>query len=200
MNKTISNKTIETLTDRAIYKMAEEENIEFGVALKNISEDKLKELTGKSRSKKPILRTWVWQAASIAAVVAFAVVSVIKVQQKSNDTILQVQRDSNYAIDNTLVAYNYVPAFSKDGEELVDIYAMNDNELRDYLPKLQKGYEDAPSDDIQECQDSGMRLAMAYLKLHQREKTITLLNELKKRFNFDEDFVGKCNKIINLLK
>lgn len=200
MNKTISNKTIERLADSAIYKMAEEENLELGIALKHISEDKLKELTRGSKRKKRILIPWVWQAASIAAVVAFAIVSVLKVQQHSREMILQIQEDSNFAIDNTVVAYNYVPAFSKDGEELADISTMNNNEIKDYLPSLQKAYEDAPADDIQECQDSGMRLAMAYLKLHEREKTISFLEELKNRFDFDEDYVAKCNKIINLLK
>lgn len=201
MKKTISNKTIEALADRAICRMAEEDNIELGVALKNIPADRLRDITGKPRVKKSAWRRpWLWQAASIAAVVVIAVVCILRIQQNSNDAILKIQSESNSALDNTLVAYNYVPAFSKDGEEIADISAMSESELKDYLPALMKAYEDAPADDIQECQDSGMRLAMAYLKLHEREKAVSLLNELKSRFDYDEDYVAKCNKIINLLK
>lgn len=200
MNKTISSNTIETLADRAIYKLAEEENIELGVALKNISEDKLKEITGRGKIKKTIRFPWIWPVASIAAAALLVVVSVFTLNQNSNNEVAQIKMDANFALDNAIVAYNYVPAFSKDGEEMADISAMNDKELMNYLPALQKAYENAPSDDVQECQDAGMRLAMAYLKLHEREKSITLLNELKTRFNFDEDYVAKCNKIINLLK
>ena len=262
MNKTISNKMIDALADRAILKSAEEENIELGIAIKNISEEKLRDIiSGKVRLKsivfnpetgefefvdsedtsnyEPIaasicagfaeegyeesssksirarrsiranpevlherkrkIRPWMWQAASIAAVVVIAVVTVLKVHQNSNDTILQIQRESNFAVENTLVAYNYVSS-SRDGIEMKDISNMSQDELKVYIPTLQTAYDNAPNDDIQECQVAGMNLAMAYLKLHEREKTITLLNELKSRFSFDEDYVAKCNKIISLLQ
>lgn len=48
-NKTISIETIEMLADRAIYKTAEEENLELGFALKNIREDELLEVLSPSR-------------------------------------------------------------------------------------------------------------------------------------------------------
>lgn len=199
MNKTISNKMIDALADSAILKSAEEENIELGVALKNISKEELRKITGKANNKKTILRPWMWQAASMAAMVVFAVVTVLKVQQNSNDTILQIKRESNFAVENTLVAYNYVSS-SRDGIEMKDISSMSQDELKIYIQTLQTAYDNAPIDDIQECQVAGMNLAMAYLKLHEREKTISLLNELKSRFSFDEDYVAKCNKIISLLQ
>lgn len=202
MKKSISNKTLEALAERAIYKSAEEENIELGVALKNISENKLKEITGRSLARKPVMRRWIWPAISIAAVVGLVLVCVVMLnfQSKNEREFALAQERYEDALDNTLVAYNYVPAFSKDGEELVDISAMNENELKEHLPILQKAYEEAPEDDIQESEDSGMRLAMAYLMLHDREKAVNLLNELKSRFDFDEEYVAKCNKIISLLK
>lgn len=199
-NKTISDKAIESLLDRAIYQMAEEENIELGVALKKISENELREITGKAPRRAVSWRGWWWQAASIAAVVAIAVVCVLSVQFDSRETIAQLRRDFNSEIDNTIVAYNYVPAYSKDGCETPDISTMTDSELRKYIPTLQKAYEQAPADDIQECEDAGMRLAMAYLKLHRRDDAISLLNKLKTRFDFDEDFVAQCNKIIGQLE
>ena len=201
---------IEALADRAIIKSAEEENIELGVALKNISEDDLKEIFRKNNNDvlsdtNPVLddvkphigiaaaasinlrRTWI-EVASFALLITV-----------SAFLIYNTNRNANTALYNTIVAYNYVSS-SRDGEELKDITEMSQDELRNYIPTLQKAFDDAPIDDIQECEDSGMRLAMAYLKLHEKEKTVTLLNELKSRFNFDEDYVAKCNKIINMLK
>ena len=209
MNKTISNKMIDTLADRAILKSAEEENIELGVALKNISEDDLKRILRQEKRSalhniphlkniKPHFglsiaaivnhrRLWI-EAASFALLIAVSAL-----------WIFNVNRSADTAIYNTLVAYNYVSS-SRDGIEMKDISNMSQDELRNYIPVLQKAFNNASIDDIQECQVTGMNLAMAYLKLHEREKTITLLNELKIRFNFDENYVAKCNKIINLLE
>ena len=45
-----------------------------------------------------------------------------------------------------------------------------------------------------------MRLAMAYLKNHDRKKAKTLLEELCEKYSDDEMFVGQCRRILNQLK
>ena len=110
--------------------------------------------------------------------------------------MFQVERHRQYKLYDTIVAYNYIPDFDR-GEG--DINNYSDKEVKDIIPQLEKDYANAPSDDVQKCQDAGMRLAMAYLKLHDKDKAIKTLEELSSRFHDDEDFVARCNKIINQL-
>ena len=58
----------------------------------------------------------------------------------------------------------------------------------------------APTDDIQAQEDAGMRLAMAYLKIHDRKKAKEMLTAMSIRFADDEEFVAQCHKILNQLK
>lgn len=57
-----------------------------------------------------------------------------------------------------------------------------------------------PADDVQAQQDAGMRLAMAYLKVHDRAKACEMLNELSVRFADDADFAAQCRKIISQIE
>ena len=45
-----------------------------------------------------------------------------------------------------------------------------------------------------------MRLAMAYLKIHDRKKAKEILTELASRFADDVEFAAQCNKILDQLK
>ena len=45
-----------------------------------------------------------------------------------------------------------------------------------------------------------MRLALAYLKLHDRKKAKEILGELSVRFAEDEEFAAQCQNILNQLK
>ena len=111
--------------------------------------------------------------------------------------MFQVQRHGQYQLYDTIVAYNYVPDYDRsDG----DINNYSAKEVNDILPQLENDYANAPSDDIQKCQDTGMRLAMAYLKLHDKDKAVNTLEELAARFHDDEEFSARCNKIISQLE
>lgn len=92
-------------------------------------------------------------------------------------------------LDNTIVAYNYIPDSNRGWETITS----ND------IPTLERAYQMAPSDDIQAQEDAGMRLALAYLKLHDRKKAKEILGELSVRFADDEEFVAQCHKILNQL-
>ena len=60
----------------------------------------------------------------------------------------------------------------------------------DDIPTLEQAYKSAPADDIQAQEEAGMRLAMAYLKVHDRKKAKELLTELSSRFADDESPVS----------
>lgn len=175
---------------KGIRQEAEQDDIEFADALKHLSKEQLKEIIGR-RSQPRILRIsylrerLAW-AASVAAILIIGFF-----------TMFQVQRHGQYQLYDTIVAYNYIPDYDRSGG---DINNYSDKEVKDILPQLENDYANAPSDDIQRCQDAGMRLAMAYLKLHDKKKAVKTLEELAARFHDDEDFSARCNKIISQLR
>lgn len=169
-------------TLKGIYEEVDQDNIEFGVAMKTISKEELLRIIGRC-SRPRVLRlnylrermAWV---ASIAAILVIGIFSVLNVRQSGMDRL-----------DNTIVAYNYIPDSNRGWETITS----ND------IPTLERVYQMAPSDDIQAQEDAGMRLALAYLKLHDRKKAKEILAELSVRFADDEEFVAQCHKILNQL-
>ena len=81
------------------------------------------------------------------------------------------------------------------------VESMTDDELKVKLPELASLYKSASTTD--EIADYGYALAMAYLRLHDRDKAKEVLEQLVSRFNGSEDYAGDVNKwksILNLLK
>lgn len=175
---------------KGIQKEAEQDDIEFALALKHLSKEQLKEIIGR-RSQPRILRlpylrerlAWVSSVAAVLIIGFF--------------TVFQVQRYGQYQLYDTIVAYNYVPDYDRSEGDINNYSA---KEVKDILPQLEEDYANAPNDDVQKCQDAGMRLAMAYLKLHDKDKAVKTLEDLASRFHDDEEFSVRCNKIISQLK
>ncbi len=180
------------MTVKGIYQEANMENIEFGYALKHISKDQLMDIMGREPKRTAWrfnrLRERLAWAASIVVILAAGWVA-----------MFNIKRSGEYKIDNTLVAYNYIETASRDGTESINILDMSDIELRDALPLLKQIYDDSSPEDVQECEINGMQLAMAYLKLHDRNKAKDVLTELVSRFGEDEAFAAQCNLIIRQL-
>lgn len=176
-------------TLRGVCQEAEQENIEFGHAMKNISEAELMRIIGRNRQPRMLrlsyLRERLAWVASIAAVLIVGIFTVLNVRQTGMDRL-----------DNTIVAYNYIPE-SNRGESVIK--GWEDITSND-IPTLEQAYKSAPADDIQAQEDAGMRLAMAYLKVHDRKKAKDILTELSARFADDEEFSAQCNRILNQLK
>lgn len=170
-------------TLRGVCQEAEQENIEFGHAMKNISEAELMRIIGRSRQPRILrlsyLRERLAWVASIAAVLIVGIFTVLNVRQTGMDKL-----------DNTIVAYNYIPDSNRGWESITS----------DDIPALEEAYKSAPADDIQAQEDAGVRLAMAYLKVHDRKKAKDILTELSARFADDEEFSAQCNRILNQLK
>lgn len=172
------------LSIRGVCQEAEQNNIEFGHAMKHISEEELLRIIGRDSTRTGVmlikyLRRRMARVASIAAILIIGIFAVVRVHQVGMDRV-----------DDVIVAYNYIPDSDRGGESV----AASD------IPTLEEAYQKAPADDIQAQEDAGMRLAMAYLKIHDRKKAKEVLTEMSRRFADDEEFMAQCREILKLLE
>lgn len=191
-----------------ICREAHQDNLDFGLAMKSLSKEKLNEIIGKQYVALPAasydyseteevkprvvrLRPWMWQVASIAAVVIIAFT-----------VVFNIEKNARYSVDNAIYASADInPDLVRAGGEPIDLSSMNDDELKAKLPEFASLYKSASTTD--DIADYGYALAMAYLRLHDRDKAKEVLEQLVSRFNGNEDYAGDVNKwksILNLLK
>ena len=191
-----------------ICREAHQDNLDFGLAMKNLSKEQLKEIIGKqdvvlpasasadskyelAKPKVIRFRPWMWQAASIAAVVIIAFT-----------VVFNIERNARYSVDNAIyVCADVNPDLVRAGGEPIDISSMSDDELKAKLPELTSLYQSASTTD--EVADYGYALAMAYLRLHDRDNAKVVLEQLVSRFDGDTDYADSVNRwksILNLLK
>ena len=191
-----------------ICREAHQDNLDFGLAMKSLSKEKLNEIIGKQdvalpvaasaysetkevKARKVRFKPWMWQVASIAAVVIIAFTMVFN-----------IEKNARYSVDNAIYASADInPDLARSGGEPIDISAMTDDELKVKLPELASLYKSASTTD--EIADYGYALAMAYLRLHDRDKAKEVLEQLVSRFNGNEGYAKSVNKwksILNLLK
>lgn len=170
-----------------IYKEAEQENLDFGIAMKRIGKEDLKRILQRGKKKRFSFRNLLW-AGSVAAMFIIGIF-----------TVFTVRKAGMNRVDDLIVAYNDLPALNRGGEP--DILGEKHFESRaDDIVSLEKAYKAVPADEVQEGEEAGMRLAMAYLKKHDRKKAKALLEELCERYSDDPMFVGQCRRILNQLK
>ena len=191
------------LTVNGICREAHQNNLDFGMAMKSLSKEKLKEIVGMRNLESPkvssngksvkILRfkPWMWQVASIAAVVVIAFT-----------VVFNIEKNARYSVDNAIYACAEISTdLTRDGSEILDIQSMTDEELTNKLPLLVANYNSAQSyDDIA---DNGFTLAMAYLRLHDRENAKEILQKLVSQFENNSEYSGYVSKwqsILNVLK
>lgn len=170
-----------------IYKEAEQENLDFGIAMKRIGKEDLKRILQRGKKQRFSFRNLLW-AGSVAAMFIIGIF-----------TVFTVRKAGMNRVDDLIVAYNDLPALNRGGEP--DILGEKHFESRaDYIVSLEKAYKAVPADEVQEGEEAGMRLAMAYLKNHDRKKAKTLLEELCEKYSDDDMFVGQCRRILDQLK
>ena len=191
------------LTVNGICRETHQDNLDFGMAMKSLSKEKLKEIVGMRNLESPkvssngksvkILRfkPWMWQVASIAAVVVIAFT-----------VVFNIEKNARYSVDNAIYACAEISTdLTRDGSEILDIQSMTDEELTNKLPLLVANYNSAQSyDDIA---DNGFALAMAYLRLHDRENAKRILQKLVSQFEDNSEYAGYVSKwqsILNVLK
>lgn len=191
-----------------ICREAHQDNLDFGLAMKGLSKDQLKEIIGKQdvgstaaafiaessgieKTKVLRFRPWMWQAASIAAVVVIAFT-----------VVLNIEKTARYSVDNAIYACAEInPDLVRAGGEPLDVKSMSDDELKAQLPELISLYQSASNND--EVADNGYALAMAYLRLHDRDNAKVILERLVSRLDGNTDYaesVSRWKSILNLLK
>ena len=173
----------------------EQENADFAIAIGNISAEGFDKIIIRKKSNpfkngnNRIRERFAW-ISSIAALFIVGLFSVITVMKSGESKV-----------DDILVHYNESMLIDRAGGEAVDYTAMSTEELTRNIPMLADNYRKAiEGDDVQAQEIAGMRLAMAYLKLHDRKQACKLLEEMTRRFADDEEFVAQCQLILNQLK
>ena len=198
--KIITSRILNNLVDHAIIREAEEDNIEIGRALKDISEGELKKILGVKKKKrsynKLILERVIWSI-SVAALIAVAICLPIGIENRSKDEI-----------DNLVYAYNASELSAMEssvsrsaGMVLPNITAMTDDELKEILPELQRYFEE--SSTSQDITVNGKILALSYIRLHKRDEAREILKIMIDKLSADEDYdaaVKECHNLLEQIK
>ncbi len=191
-----------------ICREVHQDNLDFGLAMKSLSKAQLKEIIGKRseehqaaaaitasprkvRPKAFRFSPWMWQAASIAAVIIIAFT-----------VLLNIEKNARYSVDNAIYACAEINSDRvRAGGEVLNITTMTDEELKGNIPVLISNYNYAETTD--EIADNGFALAMAYLRLHDRDNAKTTLQQLIQKFERNPDYAGYVSKwqsILNVLE
>lgn len=175
-----------------ICKEEQQDNMDFAHAIKSLSEKDLKRVIGKREKPRLQIRSirqvGMW-AASMAAmlVICFSVT-------------FHIQRSAEYAVDDMMVEYNSMPISDRGGDTVLDLSNMSQDEVKEVLSKWSAEYRDVLKVDVQAKQIAGINLAMAYLKVHDRDNAVSILEEIKFLYPDDTEFVSQCDKILKRLK
>ena len=183
-------------TVNGICREVHQDNIDFGVALKNLSKEQLCNIIG-AKAESPVkpkilhFKPWMWQVASVAAI--FVIVF---------GMFFNIEKNARYAVDNAIyTCADITPDLVRAGGKPIDITSMTQDELKTKLSELESLYQSASTND--EMADTGYALAMAYLRLHDRDRAKSVLDQLVARFEDNSDYADDVNKwksILNLLK
>ena len=190
-----------------ICKEAEQDNKDFEMAMKNISKEQLRETIGKkneSKEKSPqaasevikaikpnFVRTWMWQAACWAVIIGGAAIWIMRADQ-----------NARYSVDNAIYTSSYVyEGQSRGAINIPDLNSLSDTELKEKIPTFVTQFNEC--DITADIYEVGYSLAMAYMRLHEREKAKKILNQMINKLSVDEDYteeVSKLKSILNILK
>ncbi len=190
-------------TVSSVIKEAEQDGMDFAVAMKGLEKKEIKEIIGFKKRvklitfKKPNFLKTIYAAAAMF------------VGMICGTTQLSLQYISTY--NNMLcmiTEYNYIPGITRGGSDsdielFDDIVNVSEEKLSEILPRYQKAYNEAKSD--QDIQTYGMNLSMVYLRLHKVDEAQQILNKLYNKYKssdseIDIDFAFQCRKIINQLE
>lgn len=176
-------------TVRGVRQEGRQDAFDFGHAMKALTREEFLSAIGPAPARHVMhkrRRQWVWKAVSATAVIA--VIAVVGVGSRISDN----------RVDNAIIAAADMTAYTRGAnEEPVDIRALDNDELKARLPELEADYASASEPDIKA--DNGERLAMAYIKLHDRKKARLTLEQLISDYSPYPDYSESVAKWQNLL-
>lgn len=168
---------------RGVCQEVEQENIEFWNAMKSMNKTQLQCVIGKKEKshilKLDFLRERMIWISSMAAmlIVAFGVGWNIYIssQNKLCDVVYSY-------------AYKPIEGARNAGEEYVDLDKLTDEQIKTKIPRMIADFE-ADEIDSQDWHIDGMTLAMAYLKLHQKNDAVKVLKEMASQSKEPEKYI-----------
>lgn len=175
---------------RGICQEAEQENIEFGHAMKSMTKEQLQSIIGK-REKSSIVRPYFFRERMmwISSIAAMLVVAI--------GIGWNMYTSSQNHLCNTVYNLTYQPIEGDrgDGKEYLNLNKLTDEQIEAQLSNMTAAFE---SDEIdsQDWHIDGMNLAMAYLKLHRKGDAIKVLETIAAKASEPEEY----NRIIWQLK
>ena len=192
------------LVVKGIQKEEEQDCAEFGIAMRNMSKEELKEIIGvkarpQSKAKKNTLKfsPWLYSTTSAAAMIAIVISISLNLINQSQSDLMNTQ----YMAYNIIADYNFIDGGYRGGSSLVieDFTIVDESELKEKLPLYESNYEQAQ--DEQDIKDFGLNLAMIYLKLHEKDKALDILKELHLQYaESDCEFAQHCQNIITQIE
>lgn len=198
--KAITSKSLDELIDNAIYREAEEDNLEIGKALKDISESRLKEILGirekKRRFNKKIWERVAWSV-SVAALIAVAISVPIAVENNAKNKICDVVYAYNAPELNDMLWRTS----RSSADQMPNITLLSDASLQRVLPHMATLFYKAES--LQDIALEGRILALAYIRLHRRDDAIRVLEVMIEKLSGDEDYgptVKECQELLLQIK
>lgn len=186
---------------KGIQKEEQQDCADFGAAMKKLTKEQLQDIVGvkaKPKQKKALkFSPWLWSSMSAAAVIAIVVMI-------SFNLINQSQLDLNNAQHmayNIIAEHNFIDGGYRGGSNLVieDFSSISNEELKTKLPDYELAYQQAQNDlDVQE---TGLNLAMIYLKLHDKDRTLKILQEMSVKYkDSNPEFAQQCQNIISQIE
>lgn len=176
------------LTVRGICHEAEQENIEFGHAMKSLNKSQLMSIIGKSerpRIIRPVRERILWMS-SIAAVLVIAIGVNWYSSVSSHNHLCDVVYNCYYeSVEGTRSA----------GGNYVNLDSLTARQIEDSIPALTERFE-SDSVNTQDWHIDGESLAMAYLKLHRKDDAVRVLTEMAAK----ADDPRKYNRMIQALR
>lgn len=175
---------------RGVCQEAEQENIEFGHAMKSLTKAQLQSIIGKSENPRIIRPNFfrermIW-ISSMAAMLVVAIGIGWNLYTSSQNQLCDVVYS---------YAYQPIEGDRSDGSEYLDLNKLTTEQIETRLPDMKAIFE-ADEIDSQDWHIDGMNLAMAYLKLHRKSDAVKVLKIMASEASEPEEY----NKLIEQLK
>lgn len=175
---------------RGICQEAEQENIEFGHAMKSLTKAQLQSIIGKNEKPRIVrpnifLERMMW-ISSMAAMLVVAIGIGWNLYTSSQNHICDVV----YSL-----TYQPIDGDRSDGSEYLDLNELTAEQIEMQLPDMTAIFE-ADEIDSQDWHIDGMNLTMAYLKLHRKSDAVKVLETMAANSSEPDEY----NRIIKQLK
>ena len=183
------------LTVRGICQEAEQDDIEFAYAMKNLTKEQMKAAIGKTSKPRQIkpsyLKQNMWWLTSMAAMFIMAIGICYSIYSSSQNKLCDIvyhyaYNPANLPRSNDSIYYETARYFN--------LNIMSLDEIKTELPKI-KSYFDADEIDSQNWHIDGTTLAMAYLKLHRKSDAIKVLETLATNSSEPQEYKTLLNQL-----